>query len=114
MWISKKVNLQNANSVSLMISNDVLERRRYYVGSIAKIVQFLAVNELAFRCDYDLQNQEEKALFINLFHFTASKDPKLAAIAIEIPQNANLKSPDIQNDIINELASMVSEMVARD
>ena len=106
--------LQNANSVSLMISSDVLERRRYYVRSIAEIVQFLAVNELALRGDYDLQNQEEKGLFINLFNFTASKDSKLAAIAKEIPQNANLKSPDIQNDIIYELASMVSEMVARD
>ena len=97
-----------------MISSDVLERRRYYVSSFAEIVQFLAVNELAFRGDYDQQNQEEKGLFITLFNFTASKDSKLAAIAEEIPQNASLKSPDIQNDIINELASMVSEMVARD
>ena len=95
MWISKKVRLQNANSVSLMISGDVLERRRYYVRNIAEIVQFLAVNELAFRGDYDLQNQEKKGLFINLFNFTASKDFKLAAITKEIPQNANLKSPDI-------------------
>ena len=114
MWISKKVKLQNSNSVSLIISSDVLDRRRYYVHSIAEIVQFLAVNELAFRGDYDLQNQEEKGLFINLFNFTASKVSKLAAIAKEIPQNANFKSPDIQNDVINELASMVSEMVARD
>ena len=114
MWISKKVGLQNANSVSLMISSDVLERRRYYVHSIAEIVQFLAVNELAFRGDYDLQNQEKKGLFINLFNFTASKDSKLAAIAEKIPQNANFKSPDIQNDIINKLVSMVLEMVARD
>ena len=113
MWISKK-RLQNANSVSLMISSDVLERRRYYVRSIAEIVQFLAVNELTFRGDYDLQNQEEKGLFINLFNLHASKDSKLAAIAKEIPQNANLKSPDIQNDIINVPALMVSEMVARD
>ena len=95
MWISKKVRLQNANSVSLMISSDVLERRRNYVRSIAEIVQFLAVYELAFRGDYDLQNQEEKGLFINLFNFTASQNSKLAAIAKEIPQNANLKSPDI-------------------
>ena len=48
MRISKKVRLQNANFVNLMISSDVLERRRYYVRSIAEIVQFLAVNELAF------------------------------------------------------------------
>ena len=114
IWISKKVRLQNANSVSLMISSDVLERRRYYVHSIAEIVQFLAVNELAFGGDYDLQNQKKKDLFINLFNFTASKDSKLVAIAKKIPQNANLKSPDIQNDIINKLASMVLEMVARD
>ena len=114
MWIRKKVRLQNANSVSLMISSDVRERRRYYVRSIAEIVQFLAVNEFAFRGDYDLQNQEEIILFLNLFNFTASKDSKLAAIAKEIPQKANFKSPDIQNDIINELASMVWEMVARD
>ena len=113
MWISRKVRLQNANYVSLMISSDVLKRRRYYVRTTAEIVQFFAVNELAFRGDYDVQNQEEKGLFINLFNFTALKDSKLAAIAKEISQNANLKSADIQNDIINEPASMVSEMVAR-
>ena len=113
MWISRKVRLQNANYVSLMISSDVLKRRRYYVRTTAEIVQFFAVNELAFRGDYDVQNQEEKGLFINLFNFTALKDSKLAAIAKEISQNANLKSTDIQNDIINEPASMVSEMVAR-
>ena len=56
MWISKKVRLQNANSVSLMIFSDALKRRRYCVRSIAEIVQFLAVNKLAFRGDYDLQN----------------------------------------------------------
>ena len=52
--LSKKVRWQNANSVSLMISSDVLERRRYYVRSrpIAEIVQFLAVNEVTFRGDY--------------------------------------------------------------
>ena len=37
-----------------MISSDVLEKRRYYVKPLAEIVQFLAINELAFCGSYDV------------------------------------------------------------
>ena len=37
----------------MLVSSDVMEKRRYYVKSIGEIVQFLAINELSFRGSYD-------------------------------------------------------------
>ena len=50
--------------------------------------------------------------FVNLFEYTLMKDTKLAEIQKRIPQNANYTSLNIQNDLINEMASMVTENVS--
>lgn len=65
------------HEVSTLVNNEVLERNRYYVTSIAEIIQFLAVNELPMRGTYDIQEHEEQGLFKNLFEFTMNKDEKL-------------------------------------
>lgn len=113
-WRQKNVRLETNKTVSMMVSHDVLENRKYYLKSIAEIVQFLASNELAFRGTYDKSEQEEHGLFMNLFKYTVKKDSKLAKIENEIPKNATLRSPVAQNDAINLMATMVSEKIAEE
>ena len=84
---------------------------RYYIRSIAAVIQFLALNELSLRGDYDKTEGKEMGHFVNLFEYTLMKDTKLAEIQKCMPQNAKYTSPNIQNDIINEMASMVTENV---
>ena len=81
-----------------MVSNNVCERRRYYVRAIAEVIKFMAVNELSFRGDYDKVLYCECGLFTYLFDFTVSRDKYLQEIINEIPANDTYKSPDIQND----------------
>lgn len=113
-WKEKLIRTDSGKSVSLMVSADVLEKRRYYVRSIAEVVKFLAVNELPFRGTYDLTQHEEGGLFNRLLSYTLTKDQKLAEIERTIPRNATLRSPEVQNDIIKLMARMVSEAVAAD
>ena len=83
-------------------------------SSIAEVIQFLALNELSLRGDYDKTEAKGMGHFVNSFEYTLMKDTKLAEIQKRISQNAKYISPIIQNDIINEMASMVTENVSNE
>lgn len=101
-------------SVSSLVCNDALEKNRYYVQSIAEMVQFLVLNELALRGTYDIDEHEEISLFQNLFKYTVKKDMKLSECVKAVPVNAKYTSPEIQNDVIQILAEIVSEDISND
>ena len=94
-----------------LVSSKVIENNRYYIRSIAEVIQFLALNELSLCRDCDKTEGKEMGHFVNLFEYTLMKDTKLAEIQKCMPQNAKYTSPNIQNDMINEMASMVTENV---
>ncbi|XP_057662275.1 uncharacterized protein LOC130897444 [Diorhabda carinulata] len=114
MWNEKRIRDLTGTAVSTLINSDILQKYRYYVESIAEIIQFLTVNELALRGNYDIEHEQERGLFLNLFKYTIKKDEKLAECLPHIPQNAKYTSPDIQNEIIAILAEMVREQVVGD
>ena len=113
-WEERKQRASSQNTVKEMVSNNVYERRRYYVRAIAEVIKFIAVNELSFRGDYDKVLHCECGLFTDLFDFTVSRDKYLQEIINEIPANATYKSPDIQNDVIDIMAKMVTQSVVND
>ncbi|KAJ3642016.1 hypothetical protein Zmor_028480 [Zophobas morio] len=114
MWNEKDRRQNTGISISTLINTDILERHRYYVKSVADVIKFLVVNELALRGTYDIIEQEEKSLFQNLFEYTIRKDEKLAECVETIPANATYLSPEIQNSIIQILADMVAEDIVKD
>ena len=113
-WEERKQRASSQNTVKEMVSNNVYERRRYYVRAIAEVIKFIAVNELSFRRDYDKVLHRECGLFTDLFDFTVSRDKYLQEIINELPANATYKSPDIQNDVIDIMAKMVTQSVVND
>lgn len=60
-----------------LISSNVLEKNRYYVKFIAEVIQFLVVNKLALRGNFNIEDYEEQDLFKNLFEYTLKKDKYL-------------------------------------
>ncbi|KAJ3651576.1 hypothetical protein Zmor_017606 [Zophobas morio] len=79
MWNEKDRRQSTGISISNLINSDILERHRYYVKSVADVIKFLVVNELALRGTYDINEQKERSLFQNLFEYTIiRKDKKLA------------------------------------
>ena len=114
-WEERKQRASSQNTViKEMVSNNVYERRRYYVRAIAEVIKFMAVNELSFRGDYDKVLYRECGLFTDLFDFIVSRAKYLQEIINEIPANATYKSPDIQNDVIDIMAKMVTQIVFND
>ena len=82
-----------------------MERNRYYLKTLAKIVQFL-VNELALRGrneqfmgekDFDLCFDSSAGNFVNMLKFTAGQNPQFHEALKLVPQNAKYTSASIQN-----------------
>ena len=112
---NEKIRRDNMNlAVSTLACKRPLEQNRYYVKSIAEIIQFIAVNELALRGEYNLDEHIEESLFIRLFQYTLKKDKELADCYLKIPKNACYTSPEIQNEVIDILTEIVRENICSD
>ena len=110
-------------SVTQLLSSAVLERNRYYLKTLVKIVQFLVVNELSFRGsgeqfmdkeDFDLCFDNSAGNFVNMIKFTASQDSQFEQALRLVPQNAKYTSASIQNEIIFILKDMVLSAISNE
>jgi len=123
-WVEHDSRILTDKTVGQQLNSEQLERNRYYVKGVAEVVQFLAVNELGFRGDTATPNcglEEDtcevlnvNGMFGHLFEFAMKKDPHLRVVANAVPNNAKYTSPDIQNEVIQILASMVKEKIVTD
>ena len=114
MSTEKERRILSNSSVSTLVNDKILEENRYYIISLAEIIQFLAINELALRGRYNIDKQEEYSLFKNLFEYTLRKDHKLANCVKHIPEVATYLSPEVQNEIIEVLSEVVREEIVHD
>jgi len=119
-WSEFEVRRNSCKTIEHQLSGEQLLRNRYYVKSIAEVVQFLAVNELSFRGDNEgigLHDDDHDSncggLFLNLFQYTLLKDAKLRDISACIPKNAKYTSPEIQNEIISAMACAVQRKIVQ-
>lgn len=99
-------------SVAEMASGGVLHFRRNYMKKVIEVIIFMIQNELPFRGTYDIEASMESGLFKKLFAFTRANNPELVKWESHMPHHYTYLSPDIQNEIIALLASMVREAVA--
>ena len=114
MWKERSSRDSSGTAVSTLINSELLEKYRYYVKSIAEVIQFLAVNELALRGSYVMEEEKERGLFISLFNYTLKKDKVLEEAIKHIPKNVKYTSPEIQNEIIGILGELVRQSIVDD
>lgn len=107
-------NMSYGKSIAERLNSETLQKRRYYIEAMIEIVGFLAANELAFRGDWDGNNQEESGLFNKFFDFLLMKDSFLKSCHETMPKNAKYTSPDFQNEVIDILAEQVQKSIAND
>ncbi|KAK7603344.1 hypothetical protein V9T40_003346 [Parthenolecanium corni] len=113
-WEEYKVRSTINQEVSTLVNDNVLSKHRYYVRSVFEVIQFLAAHELPFRGDYVKEDHSETGLFRALFEYTLKKDQELQNCLKCIPENAKYLSPEIQNEIIEIMASCIRSEVAKD
>lgn len=75
---------------------------------------FLAANELAFRGSYDKESHADTGLFEKLFEHTKANNEHLSKWEKHMPHHYTYRSPEIQNQLIDILASIVREIVAEE
>lgn len=110
----KTKRMLSQKSVSDMVNTTVLEKRRYYCKTIVDVIIFLASNRLALRGDWDNEENVEGGLFNSLFEFALNRNEKLIECQKHLPPNVTYKSPIIQNEFIDILASMVRDVVVKE
>lgn len=71
-------------------------------------------NELAFRGSYDIEQNLDVGLFEKLFSYTKANNKDLCKWESHMPHHYTYRSPEIQNEIIELLASMVRQSVAKE
>ncbi|XP_055307785.1 zinc finger MYM-type protein 5-like, partial [Sitodiplosis mosellana] len=94
-WKEREARRKNATEISVQLSSDIIEKRKYYVKSLIGVVKFLAANELPFRGDWEGSTHTEKGVFTNLLEYT-----------LQI-----YTSPDVQNELISIMAALVRQQI---
>lgn len=107
IWKEKEMRDNSSKGISHLLSNDVIQKRQYYVKSLIGVVKFLASNELPFRGDWNPEAHTENGLFSNLMEYTVETDDKLKQCLSSMPKNASYTSPEIQNELIEIMAKLV-------
>lgn len=108
-WAERKTRITSGKSITTLLSNNVLKRRRYYFGGIIETVMFLAKNELAFRGDWDKLGRAESSLFNSLFQFMMRRDPHMIESEKSFPPNLTYRSPRLQNEVISIIAQLMRQ-----
>jgi hypothetical protein len=120
LWMEREKRIASGASVSTLLCDEQLQKNRYYLGCLIDVLQFIALNELPLRGDKretlaHLTDSDENCdgLFLRLVQYTAKRDEKLAAMLHTVPKNASYTSPEIQNELLKEMAAMVVEQIVQ-
>ena len=91
---------------------------KIWLQTIFNTTKYLVANGLPFRGHDEKTNFNEKilgGLYLNTFgDLLFIQDPSLQKIAMNLPKNAKYTSPETQNEVIETLAEIVKEIVAKE
>ncbi len=117
LWKDREKRAESGLEISTMVNSNQLARNRYYLSSVVDMIEFLVVNHLPLRGStdaFDSLTKDGSGLFLSLFEYTLRKDPELRSVMKTIPRNATYSSHEIQNDVIANMSSLVTEEIVRE
>ncbi|CAM4607110.1 unnamed protein product [Leuciscus chuanchicus] len=117
LWKEREKRTESGLEISTLVNINQLARNHYYLSSIVDMVEFLVVNNLPLRGStdaFDSLTEGGSGLFLSLFEYTLRKDPEIRSVVQTIPRNATYTSHDIQNDVIANMSSLVTEEIVRE
>lgn len=113
-WKEQQKRDEENTGVAELLSNSVLQKRKFYMKTVVEVIIFIIENELALRGNWDLDNHVEDGIFRSLFEFQLKQSEELRECQSVMPKNATYLSPDIQNELISILAKMTREEIVKD
>lgn len=76
-WKGKLNRDKSCLTVSELLCDKILSKRRIYMKAIIEVIIFLVENELAFRGNWDSDLSEEDGIFNSLFEFKLKDNAEL-------------------------------------
>ncbi len=86
---------------------DLIERNRTHIKVIIDILLFCAKQGIALRGHKEDTESMNRGNFFDLFKVLCQYDPEIKQRLDELPANAKMMSPDIQNDLLETAASLL-------
>lgn len=91
---------------------ELVKKNRHYIKTIAEILLLCSKQDLAFRGHDESANSLNKGNFNKIWSLVAKHDPIVKDKLAHNLRNATYTSPEIQNNIINIMASMVRKEIS--
>lgn len=116
-WKEKNLRTSARNKISTLVNSAQLSQNHIYISGIVDIIEFLVSNELALRGSIDSidsWNESGCGHFLSLFQYTLRQNKDFAQAFSTIPKNATYTSHDVQNEIIELMATMITEDIVKD
>ena len=112
LWVDRDKRDVTNNTVKDIVVQPTSEQRQW-LFTVFHVVRYLSANELPLRGDTETDIITGDGLFLRTFsQLLFPLDPKLIDIHTRLPVNAKYTSHDIQDEVIEELASLTQEKIS--
>ena len=114
-WTERTLRTSTDSSIDRILERPDPEHRTW-LHIVFRVIQFLVLNGLPLRGDEEYTDFEDGNVSGGLFLSSLSDllfkiDPNLETIARRLPENAKYTSPDIQNEVVEVLYSIVQREI---
>ena len=116
-WSQYTLNMQQGTTISERMGSakaQQIENNRHYMKTIAEILLVCSHQEIALRGHRETQTSLNRGNFREILELIANHDPIIRCRLTDGPRNATYTSADIQNEILNIMASLVQKQICAD
>lgn len=114
LWADKERRERENKTIRHTVSQITSEQQKW-LYAVFHVTRFLAGNGLAFRGESERSIEEGDGLYLRTFsQLLFPLEPMWSDIHKRLPQNAKYTSPEIQNEVISVLATLVKRTIAKD
>ena len=113
-WEQYKINSKQGTTISDHLSTTRaahIAENQHYIKTIAEILLLCSRQEIGIRGHRESSESMNRGNFLELLHLVAKHDSVVQQRFSNSPKNAIYTSPDIQNDLIHIMASMVRSKI---
>ena len=113
-WRQYVLNLEAGTGIAERLGSartEQIEQNRHYIATIAKVLLLCSCQEIALRGHRESETSMNRGNFIEILALVAEHDPVVHHRLSDGPKNASYTSPEIQNTLLNVMASAVQKEI---
>lgn len=93
---------------------DFIERNRAHVKVVLDIIMMCAQQDIPLRGHRETEEALNKGNFLTMFKFISKYAPEVQARLEQLPRNATMMSPEIQNELLKCAASLLLRKIKKE